>query len=148
MAGRCVRISQVSEYESPERQKNLASSKTEEITYDLLGRVVKTVRTKKYAQLENSYVETETVSYGLDGVSKIVYLESVQHDGSTSLDIKHYDENGQLTLYEYETGGVKSRNEYTYTYFYYPEGETMPSSALTDPISQWMPVQLYGLAFE
>lgn len=143
MAGRRIRARQVVEYENPERQKDLASSRTEEMTYDLLGRVIKTVRTRNYAQLENNCVETELVEYGPDGVQKTVCTVTEQN-GTVTEDRKDYNENGLLFSVVYEHGSGNTRQELTYAYFYYPEGEPMPSLELTDPIAQWMPVQLYG----
>lgn len=143
MAGRRIRAYQQVAYEDPARQKTLASSRTEEMTYDLLGRVIKTVRTRNYAQPENNCVETELVEYGPDGVQKTVRTVTEQN-GTVTEDRKYYNENGLLSSVVYENGGRNTRKELTYAYFYYPEGEPMPSSKLTDPIAQWIPVQLYG----
>lgn len=140
-AGRRIRLHQQTQYESQDRQRDLAHSRTEEYVYDRQGRLVKEVRKWDYPEPAESFTETETITYSISGVKESSRTVT-QMKENTSEQIEIYNENGLLAELQVRNGTEQTRWEYTYAYFYFEDG-VLPAE-FVDPLEEWTPLQLYG----
>lgn len=122
-AGRLVRYTQETAYADSQRYEGLNRTYTRTIRYDLRGRPVEEVRDWAYADPEQSYVETETVTYGSDGMREEVRTVT-EMAGKTTETVESYDENGMCWKVEFDG---QSRHEYTYAYFYFEDPDQIPT---------------------
>ena len=129
--GRLTKQSESLQYVGKDRNLFAGFSSEETYTYDSLGRVKEKVLVKDYIDSEHSYTQSYAHSYGLDGTlrkTKEVYCgrgEEAEEDHET---ITQYNENGLPQRVEKVSKSASDTQEYTYGYYYYPEGVEMPQN--------------------
>ena len=126
-------------YKDVQRQSYSGYQQTETYTYDLLGR--KATYDKFWGQGEHSGWVTDTYTYGAGGrVETMEQVERQMERGEKvtyqTHSISYYNENGLVEKMVYtpesDPTDKSTTNEYTYAYFYYPEGQEKPRQSGTD----------------
>lgn len=108
-------------------------------TYDLLGR--QTEYESVWVGPVESNRQKKTYEYGPDGMVKRM-VETQRDDRDSSTVTYHYNENGLVAREEYSPSDPDnwSALEYTYAYFYYPEGTEKPQMDMISEVG----ITLYG----
>ena len=120
--GRCAYEFYSQQHSDAQRQLQSGYTHTVEYIYDLLGRVGESRVVWDYADGVESYVQTEEYAYNWDGSMKSCELVIKWRDPDRDVQKQSYlyNENG-LVKQEYLSED-DSVTEYTYDWFYFPEG--------------------------
>ena len=129
--GRLAQERNILRYEGQERNHFAGFSSVETYTYDILGRCKEKVLVKDYSNVNLSYTEAYAYTYGLDGSlckAKGEYTYFSEDGGQNCTAITYYNENGLPQRVETVSENTTNTREYTYGYYYYPEGVEMPQN--------------------
>lgn len=123
-------------YAGEERDLFSGFSSVETYTYDFLGRLKEKVLVKEYTNADLSYTQSYAYTYGLGGglyKAKEVYHSHREDTKANYEAIIRYDENGLPQKVETVSETLRNTREYTYGFYYYPEGEEMPQNDAGTP---------------
>lgn len=116
------------DFSDPERLEYSGYASSIVYTYDLLGRRTKIVQTWDYSGEERDNRSTQTYEYGADGMAVRAEVKVKTAEG-TELSTVIFNENGLAEKVIYSMGEEEASTEYTYAYYYYPEGTEMPQNS-------------------
>ena len=140
--GKLVKHTLLMYYKDVQRQTYSGYQQTETYTYDLLGR--KATYDMFWGQGEHSGWVTDTYTYGTGGrLETMEQVEGQMERGEKvtyqTHSISYYNENGLVEKMVYtpesDPTDKPTTNEYTYAYFYYPEGQEKPQQLNVEIIS-------------
>ena len=129
--GRLTRECSSLHYAGQERDLFAGFSSEETYTYDNLGRCKEKVLVKEYTNTDLSYTESYAYTYGLDGSLRKetgAYTYLGEDGGENYTTITHYNENGLPQKVEMTSDTFTNTLEYTFGYYYYPEGVEKPQN--------------------
>lgn len=120
--GRLIGKTRTQRFSDEMRQNQGGYEETAEYSYDLLGRLTGTKTVYRHADPDSSYAQTETFTYRWDGSRKTGRQTVKSVDGSAVVTEYTYNENSLVETSRTKDGDTETVQEYTYAYFYAPDG--------------------------